>query len=130
MLCEQRSDARPRLSLGAGWLQTLSRGESQVSHPDQPTGVSAAELTVSGPACERSSLSPQLRLGITFVVLFALKWALPAVGVPPTAQVLALLAVGTFFAWRFWWRCGTDRRGPLLLIGSLWVAGLAKILLR
>lgn len=43
--------------------------------------------------------------------------------------MLVLLVVATFFAWRFWWSCGTDRRGPILLIGSLCVAGLAKILL-
>jgi hypothetical protein len=88
------------------------------------------ELPISGPACERSSLSPQLRLGVTFAVLFALKWALPVLGLSSTTQVLVLLAVATAFIWRFWWRCGTDRRGPLVLIASLWVAGLAKILLR
>jgi hypothetical protein len=86
--------------------------------------------TIAGPACERSALPPAVRLGITFAVLFALRWALPRLGVSPTLQVLALLVAGTFCAWRFWWNCGTDRRGPLLLVGTLWVAGLAKILLR
>lgn len=101
-----------------------------MSLPDHPSLARVPDPLVSGPACERSSLSPQLRIGITFGVLFALKWALPALGLPSTAQVLVLLVVATFLAWRFWWRCGTDRRGPLILIGSLWVAGLAKILLR
>lgn len=86
--------------------------------------------TVAGPTCERSSLPPAVRLAITFAALFALRWALPRLGVAPTLQVLALLAAGTFLAWRFWWNCGTDRRGPLLLVGSLWIAGLAKLILR
>ena len=83
----------------------------------------------AGPTCERSSLSPQLRLGITFGVLFLLKWSLPAVGLSAAVQVLVLLIVATAFTWKFWWRCTPDRRGPMLLIGSLWAAGLAKILL-
>jgi hypothetical protein len=70
-----------------------------------------------------------VRIIITFGVLFALKWALPYSGLSSAIQVIALLLVATFFAWRFWWRCGTDRRGPMLLIGSLWIAGIAKILL-
>src|SRR6476661_9711443 len=53
-----------------------------VSLPDQPSPVGAPELPASGPACERSSLSPQLRLALTFGVLFALKWTLPVVGLP------------------------------------------------
>jgi hypothetical protein len=55
---------------------------------------------------------------------------MPVLGIPSTSQVLVLLVVATFFAWRFWWTCGTDRRGPLLLIGSLWIAGLVKIILQ
>ena len=82
-----------------------------------------------GATCERSRLSPQVRLIITFGVLFALKWLLSVSGLPSVAQVVALPVVATFFAWRFWWNCSTDRRGPLLLIGSLWIAGIAKILL-
>lgn len=93
------------------------------SHPD---GLDPSPV---GATCERSRFSPLQRLVITFGVLFALKWLLPLAGLPPTAQVLSLLVVATFFAWRFWWRCGTDHRGPLLLIGTLWVAGIAKILL-
>jgi hypothetical protein len=96
--------------------------------PDAPT-VLPHEPTIGGPTCERSSLPPAARLAITFAVLFALRWALPRLGVSPMLQVLALLAVGTYLAWRFWWSCGTDRRGPLLLIGTLWVAGVTKILL-
>ncbi len=83
----------------------------------------------AGPACERSALPPGLRLAITFGVLFALRWSLPLFGVPPVYQVLALLVAATFFTWRFWWNCGADRRGPLFLIGSLWIAGAAKLLL-
>jgi hypothetical protein len=62
-------------------------------------------------------------------VLFAMKWSLPLVGVPPTAQVLTLLVTATLFVWRFWWRCSPDRRGAILLAGSLWAAGLIKIAL-
>ncbi|HEY0996706.1 MAG TPA: hypothetical protein VGD77_12000 [Gemmatimonadaceae bacterium] len=91
-----------------------------------PVSPAAAE---DGPTCERSRLSPQLRLGITFVVLFALKWTLPFVMPSSAVQVLLLLVVATFFAWRFWWHCGSDRRGPIILIASIWVAGLAKIVL-
>ncbi len=107
----------------------LPRTTDYVPLPDQDSFASAPDLPQVGPTCERSRLSPQLRLAITFGVLFALKWSLPALGLSSTAQVLVLLTVATFFAWRFWWRCGTDRRGPVLLIGSLWIAGLAKILL-
>jgi hypothetical protein len=91
--------------------------------------MSIPEVTPAGPACERSSLPPLARIIITFGVLFALKWALPYSGLSSAIQVIVLLLVATFFAWRFWWRCGTDRRGPMLLIGSLWIAGIAKILL-
>lgn len=87
-------------------------------------------MPLVGPACARSRLSPGLRLVITFGVLFALKWSLPAIGLSSAAQLLGLLVAATFLAWRFWWSCGTDRRGPILLIGSLWAAGLVKILLR
>jgi hypothetical protein len=89
----------------------------------------SVSLLSAGPTCERSALPPWLRLAITFGVLFALRWLLPAWGVAPAVQVLALLIAVTFFAWRFWWNCRTDRRGPLILIGSLWIAGLAKLLL-
>src|SRR5689334_8798635 len=84
----------------------------------------------AGPTCARSTLSPALRFAITFAVLFALKSLLPRVGVPPAAQVLALLVGATFFVWRFWWRCSPDRRGALLLGGLLWAAGLLKIALQ
>jgi hypothetical protein len=86
-------------------------------------------LRDAGPACRQSRFSPPVRLLITFGVLFALKWALPLLGLTPTIQVLILLLVATYFAWLFWWNCSTHRRGPLLLIGSLWIAGLVKILL-
>jgi hypothetical protein len=95
--------------------------------PAEPS--SPADVEISGPVCESSRLSPALRLAITFAVLFALKWGLPLLGVPFTLQVLVVLVVATFFAWRFWWRCTAGRTGPLLLIGSLWLAGIAKILL-
>lgn len=106
----------------------MSTAHGQLS-ADGPGSIPHHPMVV-GPTCERSLLPPQVRLAITFAVLFALRWALPALGVPPTLQVLALVVAGTFFAWRFWWSCGTDRRGPLLLIGTLWVAGLAKIVLQ
>ncbi|MGZ8376968.1 MAG: hypothetical protein ACXW61_13625 [Gemmatirosa sp.] len=102
---------------------------AQVPRPAAPEIV-PHDPTVVGPTCERSALPPHVRLAITFAVLLALRWALPRLGVSPTLQVLALLATATFLAWRFWWNCGTDRRGPLLLVGTLWVAGLAKILMR
>ena len=82
----------------------------------------------SGPTCERSVLPPWLRIVITLGVLFGLKWLIPALGLSETIQVLVIVAVGTFFAWRFWWNCGTDRRGPVILIATLWIGGLAKIL--
>ena len=82
-----------------------------------------------GPTCARSALPPWMRLAITFGVLFALKHALPMVGMPRTPQVLVLLAVATLLAWRFWWHCSPNRRGALLLVGVLWMAGLAKIAL-
>ena len=84
----------------------------------------------AGPTCARSSLSPGLRLGITFGVLFALKWLLPMFGVPDTAQVLVLLVAATLFVWRFWWHCSPNRRGALFMAGLLWAAGLLKIALR
>jgi hypothetical protein len=84
----------------------------------------------NGPTCARSSLSPGLRLGITFGVLFALKWLLPILGVPDTPQVLVLLVAATFFVWRFWWHCSPNRRAALFMAGLLWAAGLLKIALR
>jgi hypothetical protein len=84
----------------------------------------------SGATCARSSLSPGLRLGITFAVLFALKWLLPLFGVPDTAQVLVLLVAATFFVWRFWWHCSPNRNAALFMAALLWAAGLLKIALR
>ena len=81
-----------------------------------------------GPTCRRSRLPGWLRLAITFGVLFALKYALPVVGVAPFLQVLTLLVVATVFAWQFWWNCSPDRRGVAILVGSLWVAGAIKLL--
>lgn len=92
--------------------------------------AATAPLLPAGATCERSSLPPAVRFAITFGVLYGLKRGLPATGLPPSAQVLALLVVATGFVWRFWWRCSPDRRGPLLLTGALWAAGLAKIALR
>ena len=94
-----------------------------------PRSSTPTDLPLVGPTCERSRLSPQVRLGITFGVLFVLKWALPAFGLSSTVQVLTLLVVATFFTWRFWWNCRPDRLGPIVLVGSLWLAGLMKILL-
>jgi hypothetical protein len=80
-----------------------------------------------GAACRRSRLPGWLRLVITFGVLFALKYAMPLLGVGPVVQVLVLLVVATVFAWQFWWNCSPDRRGVLTLIALLWVAGVIKI---
>jgi len=82
-----------------------------------------------GPACEASPLPLWSRLAITFAVLFALKWLLPRFGLPGWLQVLALLVVATGFIWRFWWQCSPNHRGALVLGGSLWIAGLLKIVL-
>ena len=84
----------------------------------------------AGPTCAQSSLSPGLRLSITFGVLFGLKWALPVLHVPPTAQVLILLVTATLFIWRFWWHCSPNRRGALLMAGLLWAAGALKLVLQ
>jgi hypothetical protein len=62
-----------------------------------------------------------------FAVLFALKYAMPPLGVAAALQVLILLVVATVFAWQFWWNCSPDRRGVAVLIGALWVAGLVKL---
>ena len=83
----------------------------------------------TGPACERSPLPWWLRLAITFGVLFAMKWAMPLVGVAPALQVILLLVTATVCIWRFWWGCSPDRRGPLVMGAALWVAGLLKIAL-
>lgn len=80
-----------------------------------------------GASCRRSRLPGWLRLAITFSVLFALKYALPVVGVAPALQVLALLLVATVFAWQFWWNCSPDRRGVTILLGLLWLAGAIKV---
>jgi len=110
----------------------LDRHESitplSVSRPND-RGDNPSDLATAGPTCERSSLSPQARFAIAFSVLFALKWSLPALGLPAIGQVLTLLVVATGFVWRFWWRCSAERFGPLLLIGSLWAAGIVKLLM-
>ena len=80
-----------------------------------------------GAACRRSRLPGWLRLAITFGVLFALKYALPVVGVAPMLQVLVLLVVATGFAWQFWWNCSPDRRRVAVLVGMLWIAGAIKM---
>jgi hypothetical protein len=99
--------------------------------PASPLAPASSSPRSSGPACERSSLPPWLRFAITFGVLFALKlWLLPSLGLPPVAQVLTLLVVATFFVWRFWWRCSPARRGAVILTATLWIAGVAKILMR
>jgi hypothetical protein len=69
-----------------------------------------------------------LRLAITFCILFALKYVLPLVGVAPALQVVTLLIVATGLAWQFWWNCNPDRRGVVILVGALWVAGVIKLL--
>lgn len=81
-----------------------------------------------GPTCRRSRLPGWFRLAITFGVLFALKYALPVAGVAPFLQVLTLLVAATGFAWLFWWNCSPDRRGIAVLVGSLWVAGVLKLM--
>ncbi|MGZ5180541.1 MAG: hypothetical protein ACXWC2_08695 [Ramlibacter sp.] len=96
--------------------------------PD-PQDAPPAHEAPAGPVCAQSALPWWARLAITFAVLFGLKWALPAAGLAPRLQVLSLLLVATLFIWRFWWNCSPDRRGALLLGGSLWAAGLAKIAL-
>lgn len=80
-----------------------------------------------GASCRRSRLPGWLRLAITFAVLFALKYALPVVGVAPALQVLTLLLVATGFAWQFWWNCSPDRRGVTILLALLWLAGAIKV---
>jgi hypothetical protein len=63
-------------------------------------------------------------------VLFALKWTLPLLPISPSAQVVLLLLVATFFIWRFWWNCSPNRMGALLVAGILWVAGAVKLALQ
>lgn len=84
----------------------------------------------SAPACRRSTLSPAVRFGIFFGVLFGLKLALPYTGLSADVQVLALAGVATLLVWRFWWACGESRRGGILLLSVLWLASLAKIILQ
>jgi hypothetical protein len=72
-------------------------------------------------------LPGSLRLAITFGVLFALKYAMPIVGAAPVLQVLVLVVVATGFAWQFWRNCSPDRRGVLILVGLLWIAGAIKL---
>jgi hypothetical protein len=69
-----------------------------------------------------------LRFAVAFGVLYTLKYALPLLEISLIPQVLILLVVATFIAWRFWWNCSPDRRGVALLVVVLWVAGFAKIL--
>ena len=85
-------------------------------------------LLQPGDACRRSRLPGWLRLAIAFGVLFALKYAMPLLGVAPALQVLVLLVAATGLAWQFWWNCSPDRRGVTILVGVLWVAGLVKLL--
>jgi hypothetical protein len=84
-------------------------------------------LFQSAPACRRSSLSPQVRFGIFFGVLFALKLGLPYTPLSAALQVLVLAATATVLVWRFWWACGESKRGGILLLAVLWIAAIAKI---
>ncbi|HST60906.1 MAG TPA: hypothetical protein VLK84_19545 [Longimicrobium sp.] len=83
----------------------------------------------AGAACRRFRLSPAVRFGIFFGVLFALKLALPYTGLPAAAQVLALAGAATGLVWRFWWACGESRRGGVLLLAVLWIATFVKVIL-
>ena len=83
-----------------------------------------------GSTCRRSRLPGWLRLLIAFASLFALKYALPFLGMRPQMQVLVLLIVASGFAWLFWWNCTPDGRGVAVLLATLWLAGLAKVLLQ
>jgi hypothetical protein len=95
--------------------------------PDGHRGL-LASLVRPPDACTPSSLPAWLRFAIAFGVLFALKYALPLLGISLALQVLILLVVATFIAWRFWWNCSPDRRGVALLVVVLWIAGFVKIL--
>ena len=61
-------------------------------------------------------------------MLFALKYAMPLMGIGAAVQVVVLLVVATGFAWFFWWNCTPDRRGVAVLVLSLWIAGAVKLL--
>ena len=80
-----------------------------------------------GATCRRSRLPGWLRLVIAFATLFALKYGMPLLGIPPAAQILALLVIATVFAWLFWWNCSPDRRGVAMLLATLWLAGIVKL---
>jgi hypothetical protein len=109
-------------SVGAGWAHRFSPGFAFGA----PIIVTTSFLQ-PGPTCRRSRLPGWLRLAITFGVLLALKYALPMTGIASVGQVLILLVVATCFAWQFWWNCSADRRGVLLLVGLLWLAGAIKV---
>lgn len=81
-----------------------------------------------GAACRRSRLPGWLRLVIAFAVLMTLKYCLPLIGMAAALQILVLLLVATFLAWQFWWNCSPDRRGVAILLGTLWIAGVIKLL--
>lgn len=83
--------------------------------------------TVYGPACDTRRGPPWRRLAITFGVLFALKWGMPYLDLSPDVQVLVLLVTATALVWYFWWNRGLGRAPVLLMVGSLWIAGLVKI---
>lgn len=117
----------PRLNFALDSHDPLVSVYQYVSMPSREFRTLLSSLVRPAATCERSTLPPWLRLGITFGVLFALKGGLPALGLGPVLQVLALLVVATFFAWRFWWTCSPDRRGVFILVIVLWVAGIAKI---
>lgn len=80
-----------------------------------------------GAACRRSRLPAWLRLVITFAVLFGLKYTLPLIGLAPAIQILVLLVGVSGFAWLFWWNCTPDRRGVVILLVTVWAAGLLKL---
>ena len=85
-------------------------------------------LPRAGATCSRSSLPPLLRFAIFFGVLFALKHTLSYTGLSATIQVLALAGAATVMVRSFWWACGENRRGATIIIGVVWLATLAKII--
>jgi hypothetical protein len=87
-------------------------------------------LLASGASCRRSNLSPAVRFGIFFGVLFALKLALPYTRLPAAVQVIALAGTATLLVWRFWWACGESRRGGVMLLAGLWLAAIVKIIVQ
>jgi hypothetical protein len=85
------------------------------------------DVPIDAPAC-RAPLHPLVRFIILFGVLYPLRQGLRWTSLPALPQLALVAAVGSGLVLWLWGPCAS-RRGPYLVIASLWGAVLLRALL-